>query len=330
MTKKIKASALTPAAFAMSAPRRLIKSGFNINSLRTNDLLRKDEWKELDATIIDVSRQQLVGIADLISMGLTHPLGGLGTIISEYEQLKDMDAADVDMDAATPAGEDTPGYELVGIPVPIVHKGFRISIRRLEASRRLGDSLDTTAAQVSTRKVRDALETLLFLGTPALKVGTSVIYGYTTHPDINTGSAGTGEGWGEDVKNVYPAINTMISDLEDEGFFGPYGVYASRTQYAEAREVHTDGSGQSGVARVLENLPDIRFFKASDQLVAGSILLVQLTSDVVDLAIAQDIVMVEWDSMGGMVEHFKVLAAMVPRIKSDAEGNCGIAYYTGY
>ena len=53
---------------------RLLQAGMNVNTLRTNTTLRKDEWKEIDDTVVQISRQRLVGVGDLISRGLNYPL----------------------------------------------------------------------------------------------------------------------------------------------------------------------------------------------------------------------------------------------------------------
>src|SRR5204863_598432 len=58
---------------------QLLKYGFNVQALRPNGVLQKDEWKILDDTVTQVARARLRGIADLISRGLTvnlrNPLG---------------------------------------------------------------------------------------------------------------------------------------------------------------------------------------------------------------------------------------------------------------
>lgn len=314
-----------PRSFAGSAPARLLNAGFNINALRTNALLRHEEWLEIDRTVVDVARQRLNGIADLRQFGLVQQLGGLGTILSGYTQMGDMSSANVDMSGVTPGEEDRVDLDEVSVPVPIIHKDFRLNIRHLEASRRLGDALDTTQSQVATRKVVEMLESLLFNGS-SLKVNANAIYGYTTHPSRNTGSAAGDFGT---ISNIWTTVNTMVQALEGDYYFGPYGLYVAGTQYGEMRAVYTDGSGQSAMQRVLDTIPQIQFVKPSDTLTAGSLVLVQLTRDVVDLAVAQDIVPVEWDSLGGMLMHFKVMGAMVPRVKADADGKCGVAHYTG-
>ena len=39
--------------------QRLLQSDFQVNALRTNDVLRKDEWIQFDEALIDVARQRL-------------------------------------------------------------------------------------------------------------------------------------------------------------------------------------------------------------------------------------------------------------------------------
>lgn len=330
---------MTPAhMFAGSggSAARLIASGMNVNALRpyagqrvgglvVNALLRKDEWKELDAAVVDVARDRLNGIAELRRRGLVRNLGGLGTLIAEYERLVDMSDANLDMSGRTAGELDTPGFDLVGVPVPIIHKDFEINIRRLEASRRLGDSLDTTGATVAARKVADRLESVFFNGATLTVGGSSVLYGLTTHPNRNTGSSSD---WGT-IANIFTAVNAMVAAAEADGYYGPFVLWASTNQYAESRAVYTDGSGQSAMMRCLDAIPALEGFLPSDKLADGTVVLANMSADVVQFALAQDIVTVEWSTMGGMVSNFKVLTAAVPIVKSDSGGNSGIVHFTG-
>lgn len=345
-----------PAIFA-SAPRAFTNYGFDPGALRpwladdggayitvnelaangerqpanlpvVNALLRHEEWKEIDMAVVDIARTQLVVAEDLQRLGLVQRLGGLGSIISSYEQQSDMSAASVDMAGVTAGEEDAVDFTEVGVPIPIIHKNFRINIRKLEASRRMGDSLDVTQARVATRRVRDAIEDMIVNGASALTMRdstvTAVLRGLTDHGDRNTG---TGDDWGT-ATNVHTNINEMIADAEADNYLGPYGIYVARTQFGQARLRHTDGSGEMAIESALR-IPGVEFIKASDQLTAGEAVLVSLNGDVIDLAIAQDIVVVEWETQGGLVQHFKVMAAMAPRVKSDADGRSGIVHYTG-
>jgi uncharacterized linocin/CFP29 family protein len=309
---------------AANAMQRFMNSGLKVNSLRTNSLLRKDEWIELDRRIVDIARSRLTGIMDLQSKGLTLPLGGLGTLISQYEAQSDMSEANIDMAGVSPGQEDDVAFDLRSVPVPIVHKDFRINIRRLLASRKLGDGLDTTQGEVAARKVSDMNERMLFRGA-GITVDGQTIYGYTTHPDRNTGAC-TGP-WSV-IANIYADVLSMIKDAHADRMYGPYILYVAGDVWPDLLNVYDDGSGQTARDRLLR-IPGLEDVKPADELADGNIVLVQMTRDVVDLAVAQEIVTVDWETMGGMQSHFKIMSAMVPRLKSDSKKQMGVVHYTG-
>ena len=53
-------------------------------------------------------------------------------------------------------------------------------------------------------------------------------------------------------------------------------------------------------------------------------ILVQMTRDVVDLAVGFMPTALQWESHGGMVTNFKVMSIMVPQVRADYNGNSGI------
>ncbi len=126
-------------------------------------LLRKDEWKDYDKKAIEIARQRLIGINDLISRGLTYNISnGMGKTVLEYEDVSDIQGAEISMDAVTPGKRDRPKYGISYLPLPIVHKDFQVNARVLAASRTTGTPLDTTLAGMAARKVAELLEEMLF------------------------------------------------------------------------------------------------------------------------------------------------------------------------
>lgn len=308
-----------------SVASRLIQGGLKLNSLRTNTLLNKDEWIEFDTRVIDIARQRLVGVEDLRSFGLVKTLGGIGTLISQYEKASDMSAANVDMSGVARGDKDSVGFTLVSVPVPVVHKDFEINLRRLMASRKVGDSIDTTQATTAGRRVADKFEDMLFNGLTGNLDG-NALYGYTSHPSTNTGTA---DGDFATIANIFSSINAMVAALENDNHQGPFVLYCHTNQFAQMRAVYTDGSGQSAMTRIKANIPSIREIKTSQSLTDGQLVLVEMTEDTVDLAMAEDVTTVEWAEMGGMISQFKVMLVGAARVKADANGNCGVAFYTG-
>lgn len=289
----------------------LMASGFNVNALRTNGLLQKDEWVQLDTTVVSVARKRLNGIADLQSRGLTYNLGGLGVLTSEWENQSSMTDADVDMGAEVASSEDSVAFTTQGVPVPIIHKGYRMNIRRLMASRRMGQGVDVIQAAEATRKVVLQLENILFNGFSLKNDGYNV-YGYTTFPNRLTTNISTA--WDESTPDIIGDVTNMINTAAEAGYYGPFMLYVPSNYWAVMQEdydTYKDGTWYDRLLRIRE-LEDI---KVSDVISSTECVLVQMTPDVVDLAIGQDITNVEWNTMGGLVQHMKIMGAMVPRIK---------------
>ena len=57
-----------------------------------------------------------------------------------------------------------------------------------------------------------------------------------------------------------------------------------------------------------------------------TMLLVQMTSDVVRAVKGMQITTVQWESHGGMMLNFKVMCIMVPQIRADHNGNTGLVH----
>jgi hypothetical protein len=56
--------------------------------------------------------------------------------------------------------------------------------------------------------------------------------------------------------------------------------------------------------------------------------MVQMTSDVIQAINGMDITTLQWETVGGMQLHFKVMCIQVPQMFSDIDGNCGICHGT--
>jgi len=294
-----------------------------------NALLRKYEWETIDSAVIDVMRQPLIGIQDLISAGLTRPLGGLGTSVATYEQLSDMSPADVSMNVTPRKGDnDRVAFTPQSVPVPIISKPFSLDLRTLEASRKVGESLDVTQARVATLKVRESLEDILFNGSTIEMQGFK-IYGYTNAPHrITDTAANFGGGDFATDGNGHKTITGMIAALVAKGFTGPFGVYVSPVQYSQLLALTGANLTETQLSVILRTIPDLKFLKRAPKLADEITMMVQLTAEVVDLAIGQDVTPLSWQEFGGLMNEFRVLMAAVPRIKFDANDACGVAVAT--
>lgn len=302
----------------------LMANNFNVNALRTQALLRKDEWVLYDKKVIEVAQHRLIGVGDLMSRGLTYQVpNALGVTKLEWERVSDMGPAEISMAAVTPGRNERIDFDLESMPLPIFHKDFHLNIRMLQASRNGGMPLDTTMVEMCTRKVSEAIESTLFLGNTVLGSNLA-LYGYTTSPTRNTGSVtaswATATG-AQIVADAQKMINLMIGD----NMFGPWVIYVPYAVHTHMSDDYKAESDKTIMSRVLE-IPGIAAVRPSYYLSGTNIIMVQLTSDVVDLIDGIQPMVVQWDSNGGFTANFKVLAIMVPRIKDTYTGQSGLVH----
>jgi len=309
--------------------QKLLNSGMNVNSLRTNDTLRKDEWKDMDKAVLKVAQERLVGVADLKSRGLTFGISnGMGKTVLEYEDVSDIEAAEVSMDGVTAGKNDRVVYDIKYLPLPIIHKDFQITVRVLNASRTTGESLDFTMAELSSRQVAEKAEEILFQGLNTYTFGGGAVYGYVDQPNRNIGSLTAN--WDDSASSGETILNdvrAMKQAAIDAKHYGPYMLYVPTNYETTLDDDFKANSDKTIRQRILEisGIVDIR---VADKLASDNVLLVQLTTDVVRWVEGMPLTTVEWQTEGNMIFHFKVMMIGVPQIRADQEGNSGVVHYT--
>lgn len=303
---------------------RLMANDMRIKGLRTNDLLRKEEWIAVDAAVLQIAVARLTLLDTMRQYGLTTPVpGGLGVLITQYERSDDMAEAEVSMSGIARTQEDSHNFDLVSTPIPVISKDFRINIRRLLASRRTGEGIDVMQVQTATRKVTEMIIKLILNGYPG-KLDGNQLYGFTTHPDRNTATASGS--WSAQDK-AYNDVVTGITTLQGDHYYGPYGLLVNNTSYLNLLGYVTNRD--TTFLQRIQAIPGLSFVQPIDQLPAGVAVLFQLTKDVIDVQIAEDITTVEWDEHGGLTAQYKIMTALAPRPKSDQGTQSGILVITG-
>jgi uncharacterized linocin/CFP29 family protein len=276
---------------------------------------------------VQIARPRLVAVGDLMSRGLTMPIANaMGITVVQHETSSDMTDAEINMTGLPESQRDRVQFSQVNTPLPIIHKDFQLSLRVLTAGRRLGQPLDTTQLTIATRKVADSMESMLFNGASVV-AGGGTIYGYKTHPSRNTGS--TTASWATQAGDVILTdLLAMIGAATSDNMFGPYVVYVSVDSYVHMLGDLKAASDKSTIQRILE-IPQIAAVRPTTQIATGDeVLLVSMSADVIDWLDGQQPTVVMWETHGGMMINFKVLAIGAPRPKADQEGRSGIVHYT--
>lgn len=242
-----------------------------------------------------------------------------------------MIAAQISMDGVTQAPADRVEFSLVSTPLPIIHMDFQLGIRELAASRNGGIALDTTQAEEATRSVVERTEDMLINGVSAgdvLGFGSSSaqIFGYTNRTNRNTYSL-TGN-WDESAQGGEDIVNDvigMITTAHGDRMFGPYTLYIPTNYWVELQKDFKSNSDKTIMTRLME-IAGIETIKPLDYLSDDNVLLIQMSRNVVDMAVGMQPTVISWEGQGGMVLYFKVMSIMVPRIKLDYDNRSGIVH----
>jgi len=292
-----------------------------------NATLQRDEWKQLDDAVLKISEERLGGIQDLIDNGLTFDLGNaMGTTVLEWHDISDAMEASLTMDGVTRGKGDRPNYGTHYLPIPIIHVDYEINARVLEASRKLGNPLDTTSAERAARKVNEKLEEMLFTDI-SYSFGGGAIKSYLNFADRNQVSLT--ENWdasGKTAAEILADVLNLKQASIDAYHYGPWMLYIP-TAYETTLDGDYDATtpGTTIRERILK-IAGIKGIKIIDKLTANNVLLVQMTTDVVRLVRGLGIQNIEWQTEGKFITKYKVLTIQVPQIRSDQDGKCGIVH----
>jgi len=310
------------------------KAIYKVFLTNTPATLRKDEWIRFDDVVVRTARAELRLWNDLNAAGLTYGgFDGMGVTVIQHQSMTDAGSADLSMDGMRRAQRDRPHFDLVNLPLPIAHADFGFPTREILTSRNRGTPLDDTMVEQSTRKVSEIIERLTIGSYPTYSYGGGTIYGLINHPQriTKTLTAPTTGGW-TPQKTVGEVLD-MIQKLQDKFFNGPYGLYYSSnwTQYMD-NDYQVYYSGETLRTR-LAKIDGIQFIRKLDYLpTTGAtfrIVIVQLTSTVIQAVTGMRLTTLQWDSHGGMYKNFKVMGIMVPRLKANTDLNIGIADGSG-
>lgn len=299
--------------------------------IHTNATLRKDEWIDLEENIIEAARERLVIVDDLQSAGLTYNVGGLGTIISEWETASEITDAEITMDGESKTDKDNQEFGLNGVPVPVVQKPFSIGERMLLASRQRGAALDVTTGVEASRAVARISENMVFNGANIGGVNSRgdkyTIPGLTNFAGRSTYTISD---WSDDAnvtpEDIHTEILEMVQKLEtEERHFGPFTVYIPGAYAYRFRQDFKEFSDKTLMERVTDE-DVISRVRVSDTLSEGNVIMIQMERSVIDLAVASDVTTVQWESGSGWTNHFQVFAAWAPRLKQDYDSRTGILH----
>ncbi|CAM3334586.1 MULTISPECIES: family 1 encapsulin nanocompartment shell protein [Brevibacillus] len=258
--------------------------------------LTQDEWKQLDETVIDMARRQLVGRRFIDIYG---PLGeGIQTITNDvYEESR--------FGGLSLRGESlemTQPSKRVSMTIPILYKDFMLYWRDVAQARTLGMPLDMSAAANAAAGGALMEDDLIFNGAAEFDLpGLMNVKGRLTHLKSDWMESG----------NAFADIVEARNKLLKMGHSGPYALVVSPELYALLHRVHK-GTNVLEIDHVRNLVTDGVY--QSPTIKGRSGVLVATGRHNLDLAVAEDF---DTSFLGDeqMNSLFRVYECVVLRIK---------------
>lgn len=305
--------------------------------LRTAAPLMDKANVDIDKAVVRVGLQRLTVVADLLADGLVYKLtDALSVTQVEHTTQSKVGAAQRTMSPSARGENKLPILLPTRTPVYLTTDTFQIDIRTLGASRRGGVPLDMAMVEGCTRSVNEAIEDSAINGPTTLDGSALVVSGYSCYGLLNAPNANTATGTLADWTtapnggNVQAKVLTMAGQLQADLKFGPYNLYVGTVI---GNSLNTDFKA-NGNDSILQRLQEMSFggrnlrVRVADMVPAGYAILVQMTSDVIDVIDGQRPTVIPWTSLDGMTIHSLVMGIMIPRVRSDYNGNSGVCILT--
>ena len=307
--------------------------------------MRKEQWIELDKVVIKAYRERLKAWADLVSRNSYGGFDAMSKLTLEYEAVADYGEAVVDMDAVTEGRNDSPLYKLRSLPLPITHADFSFTSRQLAVAGNNGNRLDTQSVEQGARRIAEMVERTLLgtvigptYGTQTGGVtahdGTSTVYGYTNFPNRITKTNLTVP-LGTNPEATVADILAMRQTMYTNKFYGPFMIYHSSDwdTFLDNDYARLGGNNANMTLRDrIRKIDDVMDIKRLDYLNAATnpftLIMVQMTPDVARAINAMEPTTLQWDTKGGLMKNFKIMAIQVPQLRSDFVGVAGIMHAT--
>ena len=201
----------------------------------------------------------------------------------------------------------------------------------MEASRNLGNPLDTISAEHAARRVSEHLEDMLFTDT-TYSYGEmdarsrNSIYSYINFPDRN--EVTLSEHWdasGKTGEEIITDVVKMKKASIAKNHPGPWMLYIP-TDYETVLDEDYNSTRGNTIRERIQQISGISGIKVVDRLPDDNVLMVEMKSDTVRLIDGIPLQNVQWGTEGNFVNKYKVLTIQVPQIRSDRSGQCGIVH----
>lgn len=328
-----------------------LPGGLTINNLREPGFRMMQQYTEdgfralaplpersqvvLDRAVVEVGLDRLTLMADVMAAGLTYNLTDpLSLTQLEWLASNKVGNAQRTMSPEVKQENFLPDLLANRLPIYLTTSGFDLDIRTLRMSERVGLPLDTANIKSGTRAVNEAMEDAFINGATTLDGQNLQVAGYKAPGIVNAPNAATqaltAASWDATpvAATILAEVMAMVAKLVANKKYGPYRLYVPTTVGAFLDNDYTTAAPQNTIRERLEKIQGIQAIRTADMLPVTKVVLVQMTSDVLDVVVGQQPTVIPWTSLSGMTFHNLIMAIMVPRVKWDYNLKSGICVGT--
>lgn len=297
----------------------------SVAALRALSPFEENAQKVIDQAVVRVGLQRLAIAADVLAAGLRYPLANpLSVMEVQWEQISQTGGAQRTMSPRARGENQLPERRIKRVPVFLTTDDFSAGIRTYLMSQRIGTPIDTTLVESATRRVNEGIE-------DAMINGGITVDGYSSPGILNAPNANTYTltvTWATATgAQIFTDVEAMITKLQTDKRYGPYHLFVGTT-YSNALDADFKANGDKTIRQRLLEIEPLKKITTADMLPANTVVLLEMSSDVVDMVDGQAPTVIPWRSVDGFQLFWMVMAIMIPRVKDDYDGNSGICVGT--
>lgn len=293
----------------------------------------RDAWIQIDQAVLGAAMPRLKFVNRLRSRNLTYNLpNAMGKTVLETRKIGRITPATVSMDPVRRGDSDKFDLDYDRIPLPVIHKDADFTFREIAVSRTGGFAFDTTYLEQAGEEVAIEIERLA-IGTSAFNgysFGGNALWGLLNFPDRMTKTDMTVP----DGTNGAVTVAEIIEMREAARTNNQYGPWTLLVSPAWEKWLDSDYNPATSDTRTLRErimaIEGITGIESMDYIDDGEyhMLLVNEKTTVIRLIIGFDIQTIQWSTQGGQLNHYKVMAMILPQLRADIDGRTGIVHGT--
>ena len=237
-------------------------------------------YRQIKDAIVFTARKQAVARKIINTRNIS---GGIGVQQWTYDTANEVSDALLTYQF-TDTAEDWIELTRTDVPIPLLHKEYRISRRDLAAAARGGFGISTATVSSAAYKVMNLENQLILNGYAADGTNYDIKGLYQSAGN----SFDTQSDFGTDGKPL-EAVAGAIDLMQADNITGPYNLVLNPTQYMElATSILGYGAGEREIAMVKEILEGGNIYSTSFQPAGTGMLLADASAGFFEMIVAQD------------------------------------------